>query len=123
MAKIYRYQKESDAYTTYSASGENITELCTLEDGYTYISGPDPMPEQPKQVALEAVALTDELREQIKAASPQVKLINQRVIEKIRERYSENDEFRALRTGDADYAVYVEGCIAWGAEQKAMMGL
>jgi hypothetical protein len=121
--KIYRYQKQSDAYTVYQAQGEDLQELCTLDDGYTYISGPDVMPEQLPQVIIEEATLTDELREAIKTSSPQVRLINRRVVEKIRERYSVDDEFCALRTGDTDYPAYVEECLAWGAAEKAALGL
>ena len=43
MAKIYRYDPASDAYTTYSAKGAPdapVTELCTLPDGYAYRNTP-----------------------------------------------------------------------------------
>jgi len=121
--KIYRYQKASDAYTVYRAHGEGIIELCTLDDGYVYVCGPDVIPQQPAQITVEEVVLTDELREAIKTSSPQVRLINRRVVEKIRERYSVDDEFCALRTGDTDYLAYVEECRAWGAAEKAALGL
>lgn len=54
-------------------------------------------------------------------------LINQQVVEMIRERYSVDDEIGLLRTGPSDeaaaYSDYVEECKAWGREQKTGLGL
>lgn len=137
--KIYRYQKESDAHTTYNAIGEDVTELCTL-DGYTYISGPDVMAQQPPQVSLEEPTLTDELKERIKTASPQCQLIYRRMQEKIREKYCSEDEMYLTRIAVgqmsgtyemephetaliAEYQAFIEGVRAWGREQRAEFGL
>jgi hypothetical protein len=137
--KIYRYQKASDAYTVYRAQGEDINELCTL-DGYTYISGPDELPDQPAQITVEAVALTDELRERIKAASPQCQLIYRRMQEQIRARYCSEDEIYLTRIAVgqmsgtyemephepamiAEYQAFIEGVRAWGRSRRAELGL
>jgi hypothetical protein len=107
MAKIYKYKKITDQWTTHCLvepdynlleTEEKITELCTI-DGYTYVSVPDniSLPPQPKQITVEMVVLTPELSDAIKAASPHIMLINDRVVERIRKRYSVNDEIKMLR--------------------------
>lgn len=153
MPVIVRYQIVSDALTTHRLrepsdplmDGPRCTELCTLDDGYTYVSVPDgvTLPEdQPASVAasLEPVTLTDELREQIKAASPHTQLIAQRVIDKIRERYSVDDELYfarimigaqaglyTLEPGELDevtaFKTWVETARQWGRDQRAALGL
>ena len=137
MTKIYKYQKVQDAYTTHCLvepdynlleTEDRITELCTI-DGITYVSVPDSiiLPAQPEQITVEEVALTDELKAAIKSESPHVQLINERVVAKIRERYSLNDEIKLLRIGLSEestaYNDYVEECRAWGRAAKARLGL
>ena len=137
MTKIYKYQKIVDDYTTHCLvepdynlleAEDRITELCTI-DGITYVSVPDSitLPEQPEQITVEEVELTEELKESIKSASPHVQLINERVVAKIRERYSLNDEIKLLRIGLSEestaYNDYVEECRAWGRAAKARLGL
>lgn len=137
MTKIYKYQKVQDAYTTYCLvepdynlleTEGRITELCTI-DGVTYVSVPDSitLPEQPEQITVEEVELTDELKESIKSASPHVQLINDRVVAKIREVYSLNDEIKMLRLSPSvestAYNEYVETCREWGRVAKANLGL
>jgi hypothetical protein len=137
MPIIYKYQKISDAYTTYLLAEpdyellgleDRITELCTI-DGVTYISVPDgiTLPEQPEQITVEEVALTDELKAAIKSESPHVQLINERVVAKIREIYSLNDEIKMIRLSPSEestaYNEYVETCRAWGKTRKATLGL
>ena len=137
MTKIYKYQKAQDAYTTYCLAEpdynlleteDKITELCTI-DGVTYVSVPDSitLPEQPEQITVEEVELTDELKESIKSASPHVQLINERVVSKIREVYSLNDEIKMIRLSPSEesaaYNEYVESCREWGRVAKANLGL
>lgn len=109
------------------------TELATI-DGITYVSLPDGavLPaEQPKEIAstieILAVPLTDGLRSAICGSSPHVKLINVRVVDKIRARYTVEDEIKLLRTGPStattDWNTYVEECRAWGRDQKSALGL
>ena len=137
MTKIYKYQKVQDAYTThclvepdYNLLGteDRITELCTI-DGVTFVSVPDSiiLPAQPEQITVEEVELTDELKESIKSASPHVQLIDDRVVAKIREVYSLNDEIKMIRLSpsaeSAAYNEYVESCRDWGRVAKANLGL
>ena len=137
MAKIYKYQKITDQFTTYCLvepdynlleTEDRITELCTI-DGITYVSVPDSiiLPAQPEQITVEEVELTDELKESIKSESPHVQLINERVVAKIREIYSLNDEIKMIRLSpsaeSAAYNEYVESCRDWGRVAKANLGL
>ena len=137
MPKIYKYQKIVDAYTTHCLvepdynlleTEDRITELCTI-DGITYVSVPDSitLPEQPEQITVEEVVLTDELKAAIKSESPHVQLINERVVAKIREIYSLNDEIKMIRLSPSEesaaYNEYVESCRDWGRVAKANLGL
>lgn len=138
--KIYRYKKQTDAYTVYRAQGAEVQELCCLDDGYTYICGPDELPGQPPQVAIEQVDLSDELREQIKISSPQCRLIRQRMQERIRARYSAEDEMYFTRiavgqlmgayemqTGEpeavTEYQVFIESIRQYGKDEREKYGL
>ena len=137
---ILKYQRAIDDFTTYTLvepdykeGDPRITELCTIGNE-TYVHVPDNLvlPEQPfnLEVTMEAVTLTDELRDEIKELSPHVNLINTRVVEKIRAKYSSNDEFKILRIktkGDniksQPYMDHVDVCIAWGSAEKGKIGL
>ena len=128
---IIKYKKVQDEYTTYTLrkpdskyTDPRCTELCTIGED-TYINVPDgvKLPEQPKQITLITITLTDELRAEIKAVSPHVRLINARVVEKIRGKYPINDEFKMLRTKDEEYLVYVDKCTTWGTIEKNKIGL
>ena len=137
MTKIYKYQKVQDAYTTHCLvepdynlleTEDRITELCTI-DGITYVSVPDSitLPAQPEQITVEEVVLTEELKAAIKAASPHVQLVNERIVARIRERYSLNNEIKLLRIGLSEestvYNDYVEECRDWGRVAKSRLGL
>ena len=137
MPKIMSYKKLTDKYTTYTVvkpdyqeGDKRITELCTI-DGTTYISVPDDvsLSDQPNKITLIDVVLTDELKEKIKKASPHMQLINQRVRNKIAEKYSVNDEITALRKKDNDkvkfdkYNAYADECCAWGDTEKDKLGV
>lgn len=148
MAYIARYQKVVDNYTTYTlrlpedSQGNALAqEFCLLEK-YTYVAVMDgvELPDQPEQIAVELVTLTDELRAQLKAASQHVRLINHRVVEKIREQYSVDDELKMARIvigklsgrytptekdniDVGKYMALAQGARAWGAAEKAKLGL
>ena len=149
MTSIVRYRKHITAYTIIelhqpeSESGDRLTtELATLADGFTYVAVPDGvvLPVQPDEIQPEPVFLTDELREQIKRESPHTRLINARVVERIRRRYTADDERKyttdtinnaiygeplsELQTSKRDaYMQYRNECVSWGREQKAILGL
>jgi len=97
---ILKCRKITDSYTThtlvepdYQDADPRCTELCTIgADTYFHVPDDLVLPEQPAGLDLEAVSLTPELREEIKAASPHVRLSYQRLQERIRSRYSLEDE-------------------------------
>lgn len=131
MSYIVAYQKHIDHRTVTLALPEEsgATELCTI-DNTTYVSVPDSvtLPVQPAEIADSVSTVTDGTTlDTIKQTSPHIKLINQRVVERIRERYSVDDELKMLRTAPSDestaYGNYVEECRLWGKEQKALLGL
>jgi len=145
MSYIISYQKHIDEITTKTLNApEGSTELCTL-NGVTYVSIPtgETLPEsQPAEIAesIETVAVTNQLRANIKAASPHCKLIAKRVDEKIRDVYSAEDEFYFARisigvlaglytyeAGEADavadFGEFVEEARQWGRDQREALGL
>ena len=131
---IYAYHKHIDAIRTVeinlpvNGTDRLGTELATI-NGITYVFVPDPteLPDQPIEIDVAPVALTDAMRDQIKATSPHVRLINQQVEDKIRERYSPSDEIKLLRIAPSEetsaWNTYVEECRAWGRGKKAELGL
>ena len=149
MTSIVRYRKHITAYTVIelhqpeTEQGEQLTtELATLDDGYTYVAVPDGvvLPVQPDEVKVESVSITEALREQIKLASPHVRLINDRVVQKIRKRYTKNDEIKygmlsvnvivnnEKLTGREErqrnqYLSYRHDCVAWGRAEKIKLGM
>lgn len=107
------------------------TELATV-GGVTYVSLPDDatLPAvQPAEIAdsIAEVTLTATETALIKSASPHVKLIDQRVADRIAEAYSLTDEIKLLRTAPSAefeaYNAFVEDCRAWGRAQKTALGL
>jgi hypothetical protein len=137
MPKIYSYQKAIDNHTThtvkepdYRENDDRITELCTV-GSTTYISVPDSivLPIQPEHIMLKEEVLTPELKAEIKGLSPHIQLINQRVRDKIADKYPIYYEIKALRKKDEDkaafdaYDTYAEACVAWGSEEKKKLGM
>lgn len=122
-------------------AGETITELCEL-DGWRYVAVPEGVtPTVPAELATwEAVNLTSELREAIKAASPHAQLIAQRVVELICAKYPLDEELYFARIavgalqnsytllpGEAEalaqYQADVEAAREWGRAERAKIGL
>jgi hypothetical protein len=136
---IIRYIPVADEFTTYhlltplsgsmDIDAPRVTVLAQLDDGYTYVHVPDglELPEQPEQITLEPVELTDELRETLRKNSVHVQYINDMVRGKIAERYQIHDEVKLLRTQPSadfdEYHAYVEACRDWGRAEKAKIGL
>lgn len=152
MTSIRSYQKVSlphvvvtmllpDSQGADLADSVHCTELCTI-DGTTYVAVPDgvTLPTQPEQITVSTVTLTDALKEQIKAASPHVALISERMIQKIRAKYSIDDEmfFARIGVGAAlglytptageqasmqEFGAFVEAARQWGRDERAKLGL
>ena len=151
MTSIVAYQKVSTPHTTIQMilpdnqgvdDALRCTELCTLPDGTTYVALPDgvDLPEQPPELTAATVVLTDALKDQIRAASPHVALINERMVHKIRAAYTIDDEmyFARIGVGAATgmytpaaseleqmqaFGEFVEGVRAWGRVERAKLGL
>ena len=130
MPSIKRYQPITDAFTTHTiiapASPDNaVTELAKI-DGWVYVSVADnaTLPEQ--SVTVEDVTLTDDLRDQLREASPAIQAIDRITERAIRARYSAADESRALRLGGAEEAAwrdFIAARVAEGETRKAALGL
>lgn len=122
------------------------TELCTLPDGLTYVALPAGVTlpaDQPEEIAnsiINPVTVTEGLRYQILGTSPHCRLIAERVIERIRERYLLDEELflNRIATGVANgmyeyqdgeeaeviaFGVWAEECRQWGRQQRAELGL
>lgn len=132
---IYSYQKHIDSIRTVEAifptddkNQRKGTELATVE-GITYINIPEDtdLPGQPAEIDVVPAVITDDLLASIKQASPHYRLINEQVSERIRQRYSIDDEIKLLRIAPSDETTawndYVEECRLWGRDQKALLGL
>ncbi len=132
MSYIVNYQK----YITKDTSKvlntpEGSTELCTI-GGTTYVSIPKGLDipiEQPEEIE-SSINLTPPTKEEltsIRKESPHVQLINERVINKIRDRYSVDDELKEIKNSSSEsfreYSIYTEECRAWGREQKETLGV
>lgn len=152
MISLIAYRRASDAVTTHylklpdaSQGAPSGQELCTLPDGRTVVALFDgfTLPGgQPAKIAasIETLTLTDDLKEQIKAASPQVQLIYARTEQRIRDVYSASDEAKYARIGvgvalgvytfaageQAEllaFGAYCEECRQWGRDERAKLGL
>lgn len=144
MPRIIRYRKHTDATTTYQvALPEGAIELCEL-DGLTYVTLPDgmtlPPPDEKIAASVEDVTLDAPLRKRIKAASPHCQLIAERQVERLRAKYSIDDELYFARVGVsvarglytptaeetqemADFGDFVESVRQWGRTQRNELGL
>ncbi|MCD6706835.1 MAG: hypothetical protein LT080_10350 [Thiobacillus sp.] len=140
---IVAYRKASDQYSTYQLDAVDATELCAI-DGVTYVAVPDAaaLPPQSAQIAASvAVVVPDAvLAAAIKAASPHVQLIDQRMREMIRESYDLETELKYARFGVGAamgmyspsideiqeitvYGEFVESVRQWGRAERAKLGL
>ena len=153
MPSLIAYQKAITRETTIAlrlpfdpaTHQQQGTELATLADGRTVVCLPDgaTLPtEQPAQIAasIQPLTLTPELRAEIRANSPHMRLIDQRVIEKIRAAYSIDDEmyFARIGVGAATgmytptpdelaamqaFGVFVEGIRQWARAERESLGV
>lgn len=140
-------------YTPYITAGPNgvnlrfranetdATELAEV-DGAVYVHVPDGtvLPEQPAEINWQSVTPDAELLARIKAESRSVQLISQAMVEKIRARYTLEDEqyFSRIGVGVAlgaytfqpgeqeellAFGEFVEGVRRWGRAERAKIGL
>ena len=127
MARVLlRYKADQqDVYTVRGIAYHGNEGCITLAIGlgvYTYISIPEEvLPAyipQPVEVGIELLEEPDsellaELRKHGECA-----MISSQIRGKIREKYSVDREFEALRTDDFEYKQFVEGLLAEGKEKK-----
>ena len=155
MPSLIAYRKTTDAITTHALrlpqsdkQGEQAAqELATLPDGRTIVTLFDgyTLPEDQPEAIQDSIEqlpaqLPDDLKSAIREASPHVRLINQRVQERIRARYSVDDEMKFSRLlhkaamglhalSDADkakilaYDTHVEDARSWGKAERAKLGV
>lgn len=98
------------------------------------------LPDQPPELTVAPVVLTDALKAQIKAASPHVQLIYERTEALIRAKYSISDEAKYARigvgallgaytfgAGEEDellaFGAHCEAARQWGRDERAALGL
>jgi len=135
MPSIVKYRKTIADGTTYqiaepdyATDADRCIEIATIT-GVTYVAVPAAvtLPTQPAQITVTQVTMTAALKAKLKVSSPHVHLIDERVVAKIREQYSINDEIKLLRIGtgpDVDaYRTYVATCVAEGKTAKMALGL
>ena len=145
---IYKYKpvtigKHPNTATLMVRNNDNNTmqEIAIIGD-WRYVHAPNDadIPEQWPEIEWQAVVLSDELKEEIKANSRPCLLISERMQAKIREKYTAEDEmyFARIGTGKAlgvyefqqgeeaallQYGNFVESVRQWGREQRALIGL
>ena len=154
MTSLIAYRKVINAVTTHTLrlpdapQGQQAAqELATLPDGRTVVALFDGFilpTDQPAEISASIevlpTPLPDLVREQIKAASPQVKLISQNMIDQIRASYSIDDEmyFARIGVGAATgmyvptpdemqamtvFGEFVENMRQWGRAERTKLGL
>jgi hypothetical protein len=154
MTSLIAYRKHIDAIHTReialpSGDGQDRggQELCTLPDGRTVVvlfDGHDLPKDQPEaiQPSIEVLPtpLPDDLKAAIREASPHVHLINTHMQDRIRARYSAEDEmkFSRIGTGQAlgmykmtdaeklalvEFGTYLEECRQWAKSERSKLGV
>jgi hypothetical protein len=153
MPSLFAYRKVTDAITTHSLrlpekQGEQTgQELCTLADGRTVVTifdGHTLPTQQPSAIAASVEALPsplpDALRAEIRAASPHARLIAQRLVDRIRSKYTTDDETYFARIGVgqalgtytmtpgevqviAQYQATAEAARAWAKAERDKLGI
>ncbi|MDD2664385.1 MAG: hypothetical protein PHD19_11595 [Dechloromonas sp.] len=141
---IIAYRKHITRDITRELRGpEGCIELATV-DGVTYVFLPASatLGEQPAEIAdsITEVTLDAVTRSAIKAASPHCRLIADRMQQRIRERYSLDDEMYFNRIGSAAaldlyqptadelhdlsaFNAHIDDVRDWGRQQRAALGL
>ncbi len=140
-------------YTPHTTPGPNGTSLrfragdsgaqeLAEFDGHAYVHVPDgaAIPDQPAEIAWQAITPDAALLSRIKAESRPVQLIAQAMVEKIRASYSIDDEmfFARIGVGAATgmyqptpdemqemtvFGEFVESARQWGRAERAKLGL
>ncbi len=140
MARIYKYQKITDKFTTYYLRDnplirENyLTELCTLSDGFTYVSASAEVVSLPRQlemidssVAEVDITVNKAIIDAIKVSSHHAALIKDRAAQKIRAVYSIEDEAELLQKGSpaeqVSYRILIDESSNYIQNEEIKLGL
>lgn len=124
--KIVCYPAEAKPVYPNTSGEQYVADLGVYEGKrYLALSEGVAFPKQPRGgVLIREADLTDEgLRKYLKAESPPARQIDAETQDKIRERYSLEDELKALRVKDTEYEAYVAEVVDEGREKKAALGL
>lgn len=144
MATIYQYKKYIDTIrTVYIKLPEDVVcnELAVI-DGITYVSVPDniELPEQPLEIMVSVAEITDDLKLKLRKESSHLQLIDKQFTEKLRKKYSIEDELYFCRIVSgfllgvyvfesdeqalaAEYQNYVEELREWARNERKKLGL
>jgi hypothetical protein len=154
MTSLIAYRKHIDAIHTReitlpSRDGQDRAsqELCTLPDGRTVVllfDGHELPKDQHETIraSIEVLPtpLPDDLNAAIRHASPHVRLINTQMQDRIRARYSAEDEMKFSRIGVghalgmyvmtepeklslAQFGAYLEECRQWAKSERSKLGV
>ncbi len=139
--KLYRYQP---IYEKHTRTDANLPENAIIHlssdqlvnfDNYQYVAFEGDIPEQPKGIVLEEVTLTTELQEKLRKYSSHWKRYKELIVEKIREKYSIDDELNIINTKNlatkttddkakiSEYDNYVKSIKDYYANYKASLGI
>ena len=124
-AIILKYKVDNnDQYRVRGINYSGTDKVHTLgaRDGYIYISVPeetlDAYVPQPDDVDISVVTMTPAVSADLCTWGIPFVSIDKRTRRAIREKYSIEDEFKALRTNDSEYNEFVEGLITTGKLKK-----
>lgn len=153
MPSLYAYRKHITDINTHelalpTGKDQERTgqELATLPDGQTVVVIFDgfTLPEQQHATIAKSITkldpLTDEMKTAIREASPHVRLINSQMQDRIRAKYSVEDEMKFSRIGVGQalgqykmsateaaalqaFGVYLEECRQWAKAERAKLGV
>lgn len=144
MAIIYQYKKHIDSVTTIyiKLPEDTIYNELAVIDGITYVSVPDNvvLPEQPTEISVTVAEITDDLRSRLRKESAHLQLIDNQFTEKLRKKYSVEDELYFSRIaigfllgkyvfGDdemgllSEYQQFVEDLREWARNERKNLGL
>ena len=143
---LYKYTPHTtpgpDGTSLRFRAGESGAQELAEFDGHAYVHVPDgaAIPEQPTEIAWQAITPDAALLARIKTESRPVQLIAQAMVEKIRAAYSIDDEmfFARIGVGAATgmyqptpdemqemtvFGEFVESVRQWGRAERAKLGL
>jgi len=106
-------------------SGDGKVHTIGSNDGYMYISIPegtvDSYIPQPVEVDIDVVTMTSTVSADLCNWGAPFRRIDKITRRTIREKYTIEDEFKALRTNDFEYNEFVENLISTGKQKKLVI--